>query len=41
MKRTYQQIKKKEKILNITYSTIFFLVGFAIMIAIMSFITSI
>jgi uncharacterized membrane protein (DUF485 family) len=40
MSRTYEQIKKKEKIFNIAVSTIFFLVGFAVIIAIMSYISS-
>ena len=40
MKVTYEQIKKKERIFRITVSTIFFLVSFVVMLAIMSFITS-
>ncbi len=41
MEKTYQQIKKKEKIMNITVSSIFFLVSFAVMIVILKIISSI
>ncbi len=41
MIRNYEQIKLKEKIINITISTIFFLVSFVVMIVILKFISSI
>jgi len=41
MEKTYEQIKFKEKIINITISSIFFLVSFTIMIVLLKFISSI
>lgn len=41
MKITYAQIKKREKIFRITISTIFFLVSFIVMLAVIKFVSSI
>jgi len=41
MAKTYEQIKLKERIINISISTIFFLVSFAVMIVLLKFISSI
>ena len=41
MTKTYEQIRIKEKIFNITAGTFFFIVGFALIIALLSFISSI
>ena len=40
MQKTYEQLKRKEKIFNFTAGTVFFIVGFAVMMMIMSFISS-
>lgn len=40
MQKSYEQLKRKEKIFNFTVNTLFFLVGFAVMMMIMSFISS-
>lgn len=41
MNRTFEKIKKKEKLLNFFISTIFFLVCFVVMMTILSFVSSI
>ena len=40
MQKSFEQLKRKEKIFNFTISTLFFLMSFAVMMVIMSFISS-